>query len=493
MEELDLYMNNEKPIHTWLKKISLYYMPGKITPLLEQFTSRLLEEFRQHGHQVQERAGVNTNVILTTALFRQVINWRRSLMLTGRIQLKLDHTPVTVTVIQITPTQFNESIDYFSKVLNKDPLDPGDFLFEGLADTAPSVLIEQGKRGGPILSLLRLLQAQSKCIRILLLVGEEKIEQVYHFDLVGAHPVSNMKDGETAFYNDIVLRLVTYESTHEITKHQLIGDLIPQKEWANLPAVRSMRQAGMELGKRNFFTDMIRISDLTQVPAITDAISSQYSEGCFATWSPEIEALVATITGSARPVDKGNITAEDLAVIVGVRPDGQGALVRHVAERDNAKPSSEAVEMIDMDCGLPRIFLTPPWEINKEVPVARSKLHGHRGVRSYNPELVEYVPLDPPYFHYLVSCATEAQAKGIKAAFGRANSLLDPDDPRQLAFTILPGHGVVISEKWVVGKAPFEVMWECMDNQDLVIDNYIPQGPMAYIKDNQGKMQLVEQ
>jgi hypothetical protein len=184
-------------------------------------------------------------------------------------------------------------------------------------------------------------------------------------------------------------------------------------------------------------------------------------------------------------VDKGNITERDLAVIVGVRDDGEGAVVRYVEDKQNDPPSSEAVEMMDMDSRLPRL----EWQ-GARVPVLRSKLHGHRGVKSYNPKRVEYVPLDPPYFHYLVSCATEAQARGIREAFARAESLLNPDDPRQLAFTILPGHGVVITEKWVAGKAPLELMWEAMDRGDLVIDNYVPQGPLNYQSAGDGLMRL---
>lgn len=486
MEDKNLTHFAAQPVHDWLKKIHIHYRPGKANPLLEKFMTMLLIQFEQMGHVVQPAADEDTDVLLTTAGYGQVINWRRSLMLTGRIQLKLEHTPVTVTAIHITPGQLQEQLAYFEKALAKQPPDPADFRFEGLAESAAPVLIEQGRRGGPILSLMRVLQAQSKCIRILLLVGEDEIEYVYHFDLVGAHPVTQFDAGEEAFYADIVLRLVTYESTHEITNHQVVGELIPRAEWDALPAASGMKNAGLELGKRGFFTDMIRISDLTKVPAVTDAISSQYSEGCFATWSPQLKALIATITGSARPVDKGNVTDDDLAVIVGVRPDGQGVQVRHVEGKDNIKPSSEAVEMIDMDSLLPTINL----ENGLAVPVARSKLHGHRGVSSYNPALVEYVPLDAPYYHYLVSCATEAQAKGIKAAFGRAECLLDPDDPRQLAFTVLPGHGVVIAEKWQAGKEPFQVMWEYMDSGDLVIDKLVPQGPMRYTSSDDGKMVL---
>jgi hypothetical protein len=248
--------------------------------------------------------------------------------------------------------------------------------------------------------------------------------------------------------------------------------------------------AGRQLGKRHFFTEMVRIADLVQVPAVADVVASQYSEGCFATWDPRLGGLVATVTGSARPVDKGNITEDDLAVIVGVRPDGRGALTRHVEGKRNDPPSSEAVELMDMDSQLPTTELDPVGGISARVPVTRSKLHGHRGIAAYDPRRVEYVPLDPPCYHYLVSCATDAQARAIKAAFARSEALQHPDDPRQVAFTVLPGHGVVIVEKWVAGAAPFQVMWEYMDAGYLQVDNRIPQGPMGYIPGPDGRMVL---
>jgi len=96
-----------------------------------------------------------------------------------------------------------------------------------------------------------------------------------------------------------------------------------------------------------------------------------------------------------------------------------------------------------------------------------------------------------PYYHYLVSCATEAQAQGIKEAFARSEALRNPDDPRQLVFTVLPGHGCVIAEKWVEGKRPFQLMWEAMDSRQLEIVNRIPQGPMAYTPSGESKMVLI--
>lgn len=146
--------------------------------------------------------------------------------------------------------------------------------------------------------------------------------------------------------------------------------------------------------------------------------------------------------------------------------------------------------MMDMDEVLPKVELDRSWGAHAPAPVVRSKLHGHRAIGAYDPETVEYVSLDPAYYHYLVSCATEAQANGIKEAFARSQSLKDPDDPRQLIFTVLPGHGCVIAEKWVEGKAPFQLMWEAMDSGGLQVIKPIPQGPMAYRLGDDGRMHL---
>jgi hypothetical protein len=273
-----------------------------------------------------------------------------------------------------------------------------------------------------------------------------------------------------------------------VTEHQAVEEAIPYSLWQSLDTPGAMQTAARRLGERGFFTEMVRISDLVQVPSVGDTVSSQYSEGCFSTWDPTLGALVATVTGSARPLTKDNITEDDLAVIVGVRPDGKGALVRCVEGKDNVPPSSESVEMIGMDDLLPTVGLGVDWDPPAQVPVLRSKLHGHRGIAAYNPDHVEFAPLPSPYYHYLVSCATDAQARGIQEAFARAVSLQDPSDPRQVAFTVLPGHGVLIVEKWIAGKAPFQIIWEHMDSGYLQVHGRIPQGPMTYVPGPDGRM-----
>ena len=132
--------------------------------------------------------------------------------------------------------------------------------------------------------------------------------------------------------------------------------------------------------------------------------------------------------------------------------------------------------MIGMDVHLPNISLSK----GAQVPVIRSKLHGHRGVRSFDQRRVEYVALSESYLHYPVSCSTDAQYRAVQEAFSSSAALQNPLDPRQIVFTILPGHGLVIVEKWVEGKQAFQAIWEAMDNKDIEITNDIPQGPFVF-------------
>jgi hypothetical protein len=481
----------KKPFHDWTHSVGVTWVTGPSTPLLDRLLPELLNHFRSEGHLVQDTPDDQTEILLTTAPFLQPLNWRDSVMFTGRRRFNLKRTPTTFTFMQATPTQFQDALDRFEKILRPASPTPGDFVFPGLAPGAYRTLYEQGKRGGPIMTLLRVLQGQSKSIRVVLVVGDDDPLAAYHFDLVGAYPRSDGSNTET-FYNDIVRRMVTVVCTREIVQHEVIGEPIPRAVWNNLGAPKAMQFAARELGQRGFFTSMIRIAELVDVPSIANTISSQYSEGCFATWDAELGALVITITGSVRPVDKGNITEDDLAVVVAVRPDGQGAQVRNIEGKANHPPSSEAVEMVNMDSPLPKIRLGSEWGVSAQVPVIRSKLHGHRGIMAYDPRYVEYVPLDAPYYHYPVSCATEAQAMGILQAFSRAQSLYNPDDPRQIAFTVLPGHGCLIVEKWVYGTMPFQTIWEAMDCGYLVVDKHVPQGPMYYTPNSDKRLILHE-
>jgi hypothetical protein len=437
-----------------------------------------MEFLHQEGHTTQEIPTADTDVILTTARLGEPLGWREAFMFTARRRFGLHHVPTVFTIVHATHQQFNGLLSETESIL-KNGVESTP-RFPGVPETASRTLYQQGKRGGAIMYLLRIVQIQTKSIRVLLVVGDEKPDTAFLFDLVGAHPQIRNDDPQT-FYKDITTRIMTAASTEEITHHQAVEPEIKREVWEALPTLQHMTQASQELGKRDFFTEMIHVSEVAEIPGFSDAISQQYSEGCFATWDTQINGLLTTITGSARPVRKENITDKDLAVIVGIKPKYDGALIRKVEGHPNHPPSSEAVEMIGMDLKLPKITLAN----GMQAPVIRSKLHGHRGVRSFNRDRVEYVSVPASYLYYPVSCSTDAQYRAVQEAFSSSVALQNPDDPRQIIFTVLPGHGVVIVEKWVEGKQPFQVIWEGMDHKAIEISNAIPQGPFEYQIDGQ--------
>jgi len=466
------------PTHTWLKQLTVSYLPGPSTPLANRVASDLMEFLHNEGHTTQELPSANTDVILTTARLGEPLGWREAFMFTARRRYRLNHVPTVFTIVHATHQQFNDLLSEAESILtNGIESTP---RFPGIPETASRTLYQQGKRGGAIMYLLRIIQLQIKSIRVLLIIGDQKPDSAFVFDLVGAHPQIRNNDPQI-FNKDIVTRIVTAASTEEITRHRIVKPDLKREVWDDLPTVQYMTQASQELGKRDFFTEMIHVSDVAEIPGFSDAISQQYSEGCFATWDVYIDGLVTTITGSARPVRKENISDKDLAVIVGIKPEQDGALIRQVVGHPNHPPSSEAVEMIGMDMKLPRITLSN----GAQVPIIRSKLHGHRGVRSFNRDRVEYVSVPNSYLYYPVSCSTDAQYRAVQEAFSSSSALKNPEDPRQIIFTVLPGHGVVIVEKWVEGKQPFQVIWEAMDHRDIEISNDIPQGPFAFQNDGQ--------
>jgi hypothetical protein len=465
-------------IHSWLRQLRVFFAPAATTPLLDEVLERLKQAFARHGHIVQDTPSEETDLVFTTATFGKPMSWRDAYMFVGRKKLGIRRSPTVYTLMQITPGQWQDLVAHFERALGKTPPDPADYAFPGLAPTAYLTLIEQGRRGGPILAVQRMLQAQSMCLRLVPVIGEDRPLYAYHFDLVGSMARS---DGESAaFYDDIVLRAITAVCAEDIGPTEVQPPPIALGEWSALSTPSAMHRTSLELGARDFFTEMVRIANLAHVPAISDSVAAQYSEGCYATWEPKLKGLISTITGSARPVDKARITDDDLAVIVGVRLEDHGVYVRHVEGLRNDKPSSEAFEMAEMDNSLPWITLDSSWGVVDPVPVARSKLHGHRGVAAYDPRAVEYVPIGATYFHYPVTCGTQQQAESIRATFAHSEALRNPDDPRQLAFTLLPTHGVFVAEKWVPGKAPFQAIWEAMDAGQLQITSLVPQGPEIF-------------
>ena len=478
--------------HGWLRRMRVAFVPGPVTAALERTVAELAAALARGGHEGQAQPDSKTDLLLTTAAWGEPIPWRASMLFSARRRFGLPHAPTVVTLLHATPAQLQVRLDELAAALARAAPSSRDFSYPGLTERAHRVLREQGLRGGAMLALVRLVQSQALSIRAVLVVGEERPDAAYYFDLVGAHP--RVECGRTeAFYDDMVTRLATAVSTHEVVEHEFVSPDVTAEAWRAATTPAAMQRAAEELDRRRFFTEMVRIADLVDVPALADAVAAQYSEGCFATWDPDLGGLVSTVTGSARPVDKGRITDADLALIVGTRPDGLGAQVRTIEGRPPTPPSSEAVEMMMMDADLPQVPLEGRGNGAGRVPVLRSKLHGHRGVASFDPRQVEFVPLDPAYHDYPVSCGTQAQAHGIQEAFRRSEAARSPNDPRRIVFTVLPGHGVVLGEMWSPGKAPFQLLWEAMDSGALELVSEVPQGRYTYRPRGPERLELLEE
>ncbi|HEX6811486.1 MAG TPA: hypothetical protein VF384_07675 [Planctomycetota bacterium] len=467
------------PLHSFLRRVHIAAVRGPSTPLLDRVLRGIEHAMRGQGHEWSATPDARTDAFVTTARLHEPLSWREALLFTGRKRYGLAGKPSTYTFVQVTQAQLHELLRRFDAALARTPADPADFALPGLSANAWQVLCDQGNRGGAMMCVARLLQAQSKSLRVVMVVGEDEVEAAYLFDLAGAYPRIDARSADGLLAN-IAMRIATHLSTHEVTNHEVVAEPVPRAVWQRSKAPRAMLRTSRELGVRQFFTKMVLIADLVDVPSITGSVAQQYSEGCFGTWDPVIQAQIVTVTGSKHPVVKASLYEDDLAVITGLLPDGKGVCVRTVEGLRNDPPSSEAVEFESIDQRLPRRRPHASFGIDVEAPVVRSKLHGHRGVVAYDPRTVEYVPLDVPYFHYLVSCSTEAQARGVTDAFAQSQALRDPQDPRTVVFTVLPGHGLLMAEKWVPGTRPFEVLLAAMDERRLEVSHGVPQGCMHY-------------
>ena len=102
-------------------------------------------------------------------------------------------------------------------------------------------------------------------------------------------------------------------------------------------------------------------------------------------------------------------------------------------------------------------------------------------VAAYNPEHVEFAPMDAVFSRYPVTCGTRGQAEGVKEAFARSEALRNPQDPAGWSSRCSRRTGCSSSRNGCPAKAPLQAIWEAMDAGDIVIESRVPQGPETFV------------
>ena len=483
--------------HAWVHPITFSYVPGALSPALEQATEALQEWLRAAGCAIESVPTNATDLIITTARFGAPVERDEALFFQAKRRHGLSRRPRLLTIVDVPEVDYQRWLDRFAGLARQPDGVVPERPYPGLGPHAVEVLARQAKRGGPEVAMGRFLQAQAKSIQLMALRsdGAGRALRAVHFDLAGAHPVTEAADLD-AFAEDAGYRLLAAVCAEEVNGHVFLPDLLPRAIWDSLATPDAMIRAGHAFTEFGFFTEPVYVEKLLGFRGVSDAISAQYSEGCYAAFDPDISGLVITASGSSRLVDKRSIGRDDQAIVVGIKPERDGAIVRKVKGMDTIVPSVEAVEMMRICEAVPRRRWRNSRGEEVTVPAIRAILHGHIGVAAYNPEYVECVSLDTLYHAHLVTCGTNRLADATAAAFARSVALRDPADPRTAVFLEQPGHGVVVAEKWLEGKSAFDAIYEYVAEGHLRVAMQVPQGTVRWealtAPDGRRMMQKVE-
>jgi hypothetical protein len=469
------------PLHSWAHPITVAFLPAYRDKLLDSSSVNLLEWFRANGSVVQDRPTNETDLIITTARHNQPVAREAALLFHAKRQYGLSRRPQVLTMVSIRDDEYAEQLQHFTELAASQEAALTD-RYKGLGPQAVEVLLQQAQRGGPEVALGRLLQAQAISIRVMAIIGDQAGNplRAVHFDLAGAHPTTDATD-PAAFAQEVGRRILSAICAHDVDHHDLLDETLPRSVWERLTSPEAMINAGSTFAQYGFFTTPISIEKILGYRGgLGEAIAAQYSEGCYAVYEPNIPGLITTATGSSRLVDKRSISRDDQAIVVGVKPERDGAKVIQVEGRQRVIPSVEAVEMMGICEALPQYERANERGQAVNVPAVRAILHGHVAVAAFDPARTEVVNLDEPFYDYLVSCGTGALASATAKAFQRAQTMKDPSDPRKLIFLEQPGHGVVILEKWVEGKGPFETIRDYLEKGLIRMTMEVPQGRIRW-------------
>jgi hypothetical protein len=466
-------------VHSWTHPISIAYMPGDNSAALDLASSALLDWLRDAGCTVTELPNNGTDLIITTRRFGDMVSRDEALFFNAKRQFRLSTRPQVLTLVDVPEPEYQSLVEHFTAVAHLPEDEASRNQYSGLGPQAADIISHQARRGGPDLAFARLMQGQVLSIRVMALRTQAgRPYRAMHFDMAGAHPVTDATDLET-FADDAGARVLAAVCAVEVNHHSFEDEPVSAELWDSLSSPDVMVRAGSMFTQFGFFTTPLYVEKLLGYRGIGEAISAQFSEGCYAVYEPDIPGLLTTASGSSRLVDKRAISRLDQAVVVGTRPDHDGAVVRPVAGMERVVPSVEAVEMMGLCERVPKHRHLNSHGVPVTIPNVRAILHGHLGVAVYDPERVEAVRLDPLFYTQLVSCGTGALAEGTATAFARSESLKDLRDPRRVIFLEQPGHGVMVVEKWPAtddGSRPFDTIHNDLSSGALQMTLDVAQG-----------------
>lgn len=471
------------PLHAWTHPITIAFLPRSRTAGMNLALEALFGWLREAGCTIQTQPDNTTNLIVTTGQFGDWVGRDEALLFHSKRLYRLGRRPTILTVVDLPETEYQAQLTHFRKLGQISEADAAQHQYDGLGPQAAEVIAHQARRGGPELALGRYLQTRYISIRVMALrTVNDRPHRAVHYDLAGARPVSDATNLDD-FAADAGARLLAAVCAAEVNHHSYDPQAVPAETWAALDTPDAMVAAGLTFTQYGFFTTPIQVDKLLGYRGIGDAISAQYSEGCYAVYEPEVSGLITTATGSSRLVDKRAITRTDQAVVARVLPSREGALVRPVAGMEMVVPSVEAVEMMALCESVAGHERPNRLGALVRVPNVRAILHGHLGVDRYDPAYVEAVTLDPLYYTQLVSCGTGPLADGTATAFGRSEALRNLADPRRVIFLEQPGHGVMLVEKWPApgdAQPPFSAILEALEAGHIHLSFNIAQGPMHW-------------
>lgn len=460
--------------HPWVRAINFALVARTSDPLLDPLLAALPASIRGYGSRLSQRPNRGTRVIITTARFGEIISTKDALFFRAKLLFNLARRPSVFTLVSVPRTELELTLATLDRLRTASDDELDDFFFAGMPRTGLPILREEARRGGPIKAFSRLLQVQVKSVWIGAVVGDpatSTIDGIYLFDLVGGHPFVSAARVEV-LSADLVARLATIVSTSQADNHERVATPTARDRWDQAQAPEQMIATAWELGHREYLTAPVHLRDFG-FRALGTAIANQYSEGCLATYDPGLGVLLTTATGSARVVDKRHITRGDIALVQQIKPDGSGVHILRVEGRPFVKPSVEAVELARIVFGAPRFRGEPP-----SVPV--SIVHLHMGIAAYDPAVVEYVTLDPPYYIYPVSCGTRELADGTARAFARSAVLGNVNEDRRIVVLEQPTHGCIIVEVGGGSTPAYQRIFQALDRGDLTLSFDVPQGVVRW-------------